>query len=132
MIRELPPDAGLIPGPIDGYTYLMFAFLLVAVIAFFSIIIWILGLPGKIAIQRRHPHAETVKIMGWAGALAVIPWIHAFIWAFHDSLTIDIRRFPDAEKKAIDEEIARLTADGTPARVEVDRPTTVRGRAPEA
>lgn len=122
MIREVPPDAGFIPGPIDLYTYLMFAFLLVAIVALFSIVIWVLGLPGKIAIQRRHPHAETVKLMGWAGALAVVPWIHAFIWAYRDSLTIDIRRFPDEERKAIDEEIGRLTADGKPAKVEVDRP----------
>jgi hypothetical protein len=124
MIREVPADVDLITGPLDIYTYLMFGFLLMAVVAFFSIVIWILGLPGKIAIQRHHPHAETVKIMGWAGALAVIPWIHAFIWAFHDSVTVDIRRFPDAEKKAIDEEIAQLTADDKkPATVEIDKPT---------
>ncbi len=122
MIRQVPPDATLIPGPIDGYTYLTFAFLLVAIITLFAILIWILGLPGKIAIQRRHPHAESVKIMGWAGALAVVPWIHAFIWAFHDSLTVDIRRFPKDEKKAVDEEIARLSGGGE-SKVEVDRPT---------
>ena len=132
MIREIAPDAGFIPGPIDGYTYLMFAFLLVAIIAFFSIIIWFLGLPGKIAIQRRHPHAETVKLMGWAGALAVVPWIHAFIWAYHDSMTVDIRRFPDAEKKAIDEEIAKLAPDDRPTRVEIDRPAPLPSPAPEA
>ena len=56
MIRHVPPDAGLVPGPIDGYTYLMFVFLLVAVVTFFSIAIWFLGLPGKIAIQRRSIH----------------------------------------------------------------------------
>ncbi len=132
MIREVPPDAGFIPGPIDGYTYLMFAFLLVAIIAIFSIVIWILGMPGKIAIERRHPHAETVKLMGWAGALAVVPWIHAFIWAYHDSLTIDVRRFPDAEKKAIDEEIAKLSPDDKPKKAEVERPTILPDPAPEA
>ncbi len=122
MIRDVPADAPFIPGPIDIYTYLMFGFLVLAVVAFFSIIIWVLGLPGKIAIERRHPHAETVKLMGWAGALAVVPWIHAFIWAYHDSMTIDIRRFPDAEKKAIDEEIAKLAPESKPKTVEVDRP----------
>ncbi len=131
MIRQVPPDAALIPWPLDVYTYLMFAFLLVAIITFFAIVIWFLGLPGKIAIERRHPHAETVKIMGWAGGLAVVPWIHAFIWAFHDSLTIDIRRFPKEEEKAIDEEIARLTGRGGGAKVEVDRPTTLPDRNPE-
>ncbi len=133
MIREVTPDEAMIPGPIDIYTYLMFGFLILAVIAFFSIVIWFLGLPGKIAIQRRHPHAETVKIMGWAGALAVVPWVHAFIWAFHDSLTIDIRRFPDAEKKAIDDEIAKLTAeDKKKAKVEIDRPPPLPDPAPQA
>ncbi len=132
MIRDVPADAPLLPGPFDVYTYLMFAFGLVAVVAFFSLAIWILGLPGKIAIQRRHPHAETVKIMGWAGALAVIPWIHAFIWAFHDSMTVDIRRFPDAEGKAIDEEIARLTASEKKAKVEIDRPVPVPQSNPKA
>ena len=132
MIRDVSPDAGFIPGPIDIYTYLMFAFLLVAIIAFFSIIIWFLGLPGKIAIERRHPHAETVKLMGWAGALAVVPWIHAFIWAYHDSMTIDIRRFPDAEKKAIDEEIAKLTQEDNAKTVEVDRPAPLPSPTPDA
>ena len=80
----------LITGPLDIYDYLMFLFVVVAIIAFFSLVLFVLGLPGHVALQRRHPHAETVKWMGWAGFLAVIPWVHALIWAFHDSLTIDI------------------------------------------
>jgi Protein of unknown function (DUF3302) len=134
MIRDVPADAPFIPGPLDIYTYLMFGFLVLAVVAFFSIIIWVLGLPGKIAIQRHHPHAETVKIMGWAGALAVVPWIHAFIWAFHDSLTIDIRRFPKAEEEAIDKEIRELTADDKkkPKTVEIDKPAPLADPPPTA
>jgi hypothetical protein len=50
--------------------------------------------------------------MGWAGFLVVIPWVHALIWAFHDSLTIDIRRFPAEEKDAIEKEMARLVSRG--------------------
>ena len=121
MIRQVPPDATFIPGPLDIYTYLMFGFLLLAIIAIFSIIIFILGLPGKIAVQRHHPHANSVKIMGWAGALAVVPWIHAFMWAFHDSITVDVRRFPDEEKKAVDEEIAQLTPPPKHKRVKVEK-----------
>ncbi|MCB1487662.1 MAG: DUF3302 domain-containing protein [Bauldia sp.] len=124
MIRQVPADTSLISNAFDTYDYLAFAFLLIAIIAVFSMIIWILGLPGKIAIQRRHPHAITVKLMGWAGALAVIPWIHAFIWAYHDSMTVDIRRFPEEEKDAIDREIAELTKDDKKSKkVEIDRPT---------
>jgi Protein of unknown function (DUF3302) len=111
MIRQVPADTSLISSAFDTYDYLAFIFLLVAIVAIFSLIIWVLGLPGKIAIQRRHPHAEEVKLMGWAGALAVVPWIHAFLWAYHDSLTIDIRRFPKDEEKAVDAEIARLSGD---------------------
>ena len=70
MIRQVPADTSLISSAFDTYDYLAFIFLLVAIVAIFSLIIWVLGLPGKIAIQRRHPHAETVKLMGWAGALA--------------------------------------------------------------
>ncbi|WP_421725927.1 DUF3302 domain-containing protein [Bauldia sp.] len=127
MIREIPADAGLLPGQADLFTYLAFVFLIVAIVAIFSLILWILGLPGKIAVQRRHPHAQTVRLMGYAGALAVIPWIHAFIWAYHDSLTVDIRRFPKEEDEAIDKEIAEMTGEDkdkkTPAKAEIDRPT---------
>jgi hypothetical protein len=54
-----------------------------------------------------------VKIMGYAGFLAVVPWIQAFIWAFRPTDVVDIRRFPAEEARATEEEIARLkgTAD---------------------
>ncbi|MCP4328904.1 MAG: DUF3302 domain-containing protein [Alphaproteobacteria bacterium] len=95
---------------VDSWDYLTFGVLVLILIAFMMIFIYIGGLPGKIAMRRRHPHAETVKLMGWIGLFAVLPWIHAFIWAFHDSLTIDVRRFPKEEAKAIDEELERLGA----------------------
>jgi len=69
---------------------------------------WLLGLPGRIAIARNHPEAEAVYAMGWAGFLAVIPWMNAFIWAFKPTDVVDIRRFPDEEAEAIKRDIARL------------------------
>jgi len=51
---------------------------------------------------------EAVKIMGYAGFLAVVPWIQAFIWAFKPTDVVDIRRFPAEEAQATEEEIARL------------------------
>jgi hypothetical protein len=65
----------------------------------------VLGLPGKIAIARKHPDADAVNLMGWVGFLAVVPWIQALIWAFKPTDVIDIRRFPRQEQAAIDEEI---------------------------
>ena len=99
----------LITGPLDGYDYLTFAFAIVAVVAGFYALIQIGGLPGKLAERRHHPHAESVKIVGWIGLFTVFPWIHALIWAYHDSLTIDIRKFPDG--KVVD-------AEAEPARIE--------------
>ena len=69
---------------------------------------WLLGLPGRIAVARNHPEAEAVYAMGWAGFLAVIPWINAFIWAFKPTDVVDIRRFPDEEAEAIKRDIAHL------------------------
>ena len=84
----------IVTGPLDRYDYLTFIFLVLAIIAFFYAIIQIGGLPGKLAERRNHPHAESVKIVGWIGLFTVFPWIHALIWAYHDSLTIDVRKFP--------------------------------------
>lgn len=79
-------------------------------------VIWLAGLPGRIAIARNHPEAEAVQWMGWAGLLpTVLPWIQAFIWAFKPTDVIDIRRFPAAQARETEGEIARLK--GKPIKV---------------
>jgi hypothetical protein len=93
---------------LDIWDYLTFASAFVAAMAAIVILLWIAGLPGQIAIARKHPEAEAVKIMGYAGFLAVVPWIQAFIWAFKPTDVVDIRRFPAEEAQATEEEIARL------------------------
>lgn len=94
---------------LDFYDYLTFAVILLLMVAAVIAAVVILGLPGKIALARKHPDAEAVNLMGWAGALAVVPWIKAFIWAFMPTDVIDIRRFPQEEQLAIDKENARLS-----------------------
>lgn len=96
---------------LDIWDYLTFATGLASAIVAIVIILWIAGLPGQIAISRKHPEAEAVKVMGYAGFLAVVPWIQAFIWAFKPTDIVDIRRLPAAEAKAIDEDIARLKGE---------------------
>jgi len=122
MIRDVA-DLGITPGNLDLYDWLLFLYLIVVIVAGFAVILYILALPGKIAISRNHPHAETVKIMGYVGALPVFPWLHALIWAYHDSVTVDIRRFPQETKEATEAEITRLKAEDAPRqkRVEVQR-----------
>lgn len=99
---------------LEFWDYATFLALLVCLVLFLSFFVWLAGLPGRIAIARKHPDAEAVKIMGYAGFLPLVPWIQAFIWAFKPTNIVDIRRFPAAEAKGIEEEIARLTGQPTP------------------
>src|SRR6266481_6653779 len=97
---------------LDFWDYITFATLIVLGAAFLVVLVFILGLPGRIAIARKHPDAEAVNIMGWVGFLAIVPWIQAFIWAFKPTQVVDIRRNPLAEQTAIREEIAKLSGKG--------------------
>jgi hypothetical protein len=99
---------------LDFWDYVTFAALAFLGVAFLCALVFILGLPGRIAIARNHPAAEAVNIMGWVGAFAVVPWMQAFLWAFKPSNVIDIRRFPKAEDEAIDEAIAKLKSQSDP------------------
>jgi hypothetical protein len=82
----------------------------VSIVGFMAIFVFLLGLPGRIAVARNHPDAEAVYVMSWMGFLAVVPWIQAFIWAFKPTDIVDIRRFPDEERDAIKKDITRLKA----------------------
>jgi hypothetical protein len=93
---------------LDVWDWITFAALLFIALGAVSFVVWLAGLPGRIAIARNHPDAQAVLLMGWAGFLAVVPWIQAFIWAFKPTDIVDIRRFPAEEKRAIEEEIASL------------------------
>ena len=93
---------------LDFWDYLTFLALMVSVLGGLAALVWLAGLPGRIAIARKHPDAEAVKLMGYAGFLPVVPWIQAFGWAFKPTDVVDIRRFPKEEAKGIDEEIAEI------------------------
>jgi hypothetical protein len=112
---------------LDFWDYATFAALALLVLAGLITVVWLAGLPGRIAIARKHPDAEAVKMMGYAGFLAAVPWIQAFIWAFKPTNIVDIRRMPREEAKGIDEEIARLS--GKPAPTEAKPAAT---KAPDA
>ena len=91
----------------DYATFVTLALAGVSVVAFF---VWLAGLPGRIAIARRHPEAEAVKLLGWVGIMPTIyPWVQALIWSIKPTNVVDIRRFPAEEARAIEEDIARLS-----------------------
>jgi hypothetical protein len=99
---------------LDFWDYATFAVLALLVLSGLISLVWLAGLPGRIAIQRKHPDAEAVMLMGYAGFLPLVPWIQAFIWAFKPTDIVDIRRFPAQEARGIDEEIARLSGKPMP------------------
>jgi hypothetical protein len=74
---------------LDFWDYATFLVLLVCVMTGLFFLVWLAGLPGRIAIARKHPDAEAVQIMGYAGFLVAVPWIQAFIWAFKPTDIVD-------------------------------------------
>lgn len=118
---------------LDFWDYITFVAIFAVVAAGLVLVVLIAGLPGRIAIARKHPDAEAVKIMGWAGLLAVVPWMQAFIWAFKPADTVDIRRFPKEEREAIAEGIAHLTGASKAEEIEetpAPQPSGIRGSQP--
>jgi hypothetical protein len=49
---------------LDIWGYLTFLTLFPVVVSVVAIWIWLAGLPGRIAIARKHPEAEAVKLLG--------------------------------------------------------------------
>jgi hypothetical protein len=94
---------------IGFWDYVTFGAIAVIVMAFLAFVVFILGLPGRIAIARNHPEADAVYLMGWIGFLAVVPWIQALIWAFKPTDVIDIRHLPKETQRETEAAIARLT-----------------------
>jgi uncharacterized membrane-anchored protein len=56
--------------------------LLVLVAAMSYAVVWLAMLPGKIAVRRKHPQADAIRVAGWLGILTGIVWIIAVIWAY--------------------------------------------------
>jgi hypothetical protein len=96
----------------DYATFLSLFFLTVVGLGF---IVFMLGLPGRIAIARNHPEAEAVYLMGWVGFLAVVPWIQALAWAFRPTAVIDVRYLPQQRRIETEEMMAKLTGKPAPS-----------------
>jgi hypothetical protein len=105
------------------WDYLTFLVMFALIGAFLAAAVFILGLPGRIAIARKHPDADAINTMGWLGFMAVVPWMQAFMWAFKPTDVVDIRYFPRQEKHNIDEELERLTGRGSSEKIPASRGT---------
>jgi Protein of unknown function (DUF3302) len=93
---------------LNYWDYVTFAVMFLLIAAFVIVVIFVLGLPGRIAIARKHPDADAVNLMGWLGFLAVVPWMQAFMWAFKPTNVVDIRYFPRQEQESTAEMLARM------------------------
>ena len=103
----------------DYITFLVMAFLVVTGL---TVAVFVLGLPGRIAIARKHPEADAVYLMGWIGFLAVVPWIQALGWAFKPTTIIDVRYLPQERQRDTDEMLENLKREGLPGLVHVEAP----------
>src|SRR5271169_2637708 len=96
------------------WDYVTFLVLAILVAAGLAVAVFVLGLPGRIAISRKHPEADAVYLMGWIGFLAVVPWLQALAWAFKPTTVIDIRYLPKETLRDTDAMIAKLTGEPPP------------------
>jgi hypothetical protein len=99
---------------VSFWDYMTFIAIFIVVVTFLVAGVFILGLPGRIAIARNHPEADAVNLMGWIGFLAIVPWIQALIWAFKPTNVIDIRYLPEEERRETGAMIARLKGTEPP------------------
>jgi hypothetical protein len=105
------------------WDFVTFGAIFIIVAAGLAVAVFVLGLPGRIAVARKHPEAEAVYLMGWVGFLAIVPWIQALGWAFKPTTVIDIRYLPEEEKRQTEAMIARLGGP-TPPDEPPDKGTT--------
>jgi hypothetical protein len=114
---------------LDFWDYGTFAALFVIGVVFLGVLIFLMGLPGRIAIARKHPEADPVYMMGWLGFLAVVPWIQAFIWAFKPTDVVDLRYLPKDVQRETDAMLARLKGESPLATLTETMPAEPPGRS---
>jgi hypothetical protein len=100
---------------LDFWDYVTFGSLFFIGVVLLGVLIFLLGLPGRIAVARRHPEADAVYFMGWIGFLAVVPWIQALMWAFKPTDVVDLRYLPRDVQRETDAMIVQLRGERPPS-----------------
>ena len=66
-----------------GLDYFAFAVLAILITAGLALAFVLGSLPGKIAVSRRHPQADAIRVAGWLGLLTLgLLFPVALIWAY--------------------------------------------------
>lgn len=64
-------------------SYVGFAILVLLMLLLIWIYAKLAALPGQTAIERGHPQAEAINVLGWIGLLlGVAPWLVALVWSY--------------------------------------------------
>ena len=82
-----------------------------SIVGFFILIllvllgIWIFvklaALPGQKAVERGHPQAEAINVLGWVGLLlGVAPWLVALVWAYTIAPSSTVSAGPESSDAA--------------------------------
>lgn len=60
--------------------------MLIFMIALACFFVWFLGgLPGRVALERKHRYAKSIQVGGWASLfLGVVTWPLILMWAYAD------------------------------------------------
>jgi hypothetical protein len=60
-----------------------FVILVLLVLIGIWIFVKLAALPGQKAVERGHPQAEAINVLGWVGLLlGIAPWLVALVWAY--------------------------------------------------
>ncbi len=64
-------------------TAIAFTILVVLVLLVIGIYMALAKIPGEKALERGHPQAEAINVLGWIGLLlGLAPWVVALVWAY--------------------------------------------------
>src|SRR5262245_41942400 len=81
FISEGPGARSIVEGlmELDSWDYLTFLSFLMLAGGAVGVVVFMLGLPGRIAYTHKHPEADPVNRMGWLRYLVVCAWLLAAI-----------------------------------------------------
>jgi len=84
-------------------TFIGFVILIILVLIGIWIFVELAKLPGQKAVERGHPEADAINVLGWVGLpFGGVPWLIALVWAYTDPKGSQL---PPAASPVIDRQV---------------------------